>query len=52
MTEDAEWADYIFMKKNRLGPQKEWWYHRNGCGCWFLAERDTKSNVVQRTFFF
>ena len=50
-TADAEWADYIFMRDNRLGRQKEWWYHRAGCGIWFLAERHTKRNEVKSTFF-
>ena len=28
------------------GVQREWWYHRAGCGLWFLAERDTRTNEV------
>lgn len=50
-TDAAEWSDYIFMKANKLGVQKEWWYHSSGCGTWFLAERHTKSNVVDKTYF-
>jgi sarcosine oxidase delta subunit len=38
------------MQQNRLGIQKEWWYHRAGCGLWFLAERDTRNNEVMRTY--
>ena len=26
--------------------QREWWYHRIGCGLWFVAERDTRTNAV------
>ena len=48
---DAEWTDYIYMRRNRAGVQTEWWFHRNGCGTWFLAERHTKSNVVLKTYF-
>lgn len=48
--EDAAWTDYVYMRHNRLGVQKEWWYHRTGCGLWFLAERHTKSNQVMRTY--
>lgn len=48
---DAEWADYIYMRQNKLAVQKEWWYHRSGCGCWFLAQRHTKTNKVEGTFF-
>jgi len=48
--DDAAWADYLFLKANKLGLQKEWWYHRAGCGLWFLAERHTKSNRVTATY--
>jgi sarcosine oxidase subunit delta len=44
------WADYVFLRENKLGVQKEWWYHRAGCGTWFLAERHTKSNEVIKTY--
>lgn len=47
--DDHTWTTYVYMRRNRLGVQKEWWYHRAGCGLWFLAERDTKSNRVART---
>ena len=26
--------------------QLEWWKHRSGCGVWFIAERDTRTNEV------
>ena len=29
--------------------QREWWVHRSGCGAWFLAERDTRTNEVHWT---
>ena len=51
-TEDEAWSDYIFMKANKLGVQKEWWYHRSGCCSWFLVERNTKTNVVEKTYLF
>ena len=47
---DSDWTDYIFMRDNKVGVQKEWWYHRAGCGLWFLAERHTKTNEVLRTY--
>ncbi len=46
----AEWVDYLYMRDNRQGVQIEWWYHRHGCGLWFLAERHTRTNEVLRTF--
>ena len=48
--DDPTWADYIFMKDNKLGVQKEWWYHSSGCGVWFLAKRHTKTNVIDKTY--
>jgi sarcosine oxidase delta subunit len=28
--------------------QKEWWYHRAGCGRWFLLERHTQTNELKQ----
>ena len=47
----AAWGHYLYGRRNVAGMQTEWWYHRLGCGRWFLAERDTVTNVVQRTFW-
>ena len=41
----ASWTDYLYLKENKLGPQKEWWYHREGCGIWFAVYRDTCTNL-------
>jgi len=38
---DAEWADYLFMRKNPRGRHKELWNHAQGCRRWFEVERDT-----------
>jgi heterotetrameric sarcosine oxidase delta subunit len=47
--DDEAWSDYLYMRANRLGVQQEWWYHRAGCGLWFLATRHTKTNEVMTT---
>ena len=47
---DQQWSNYVFFRNNVSGVQKEWWYHRNGCGLWFLAERHTKTNEIVSTF--
>jgi sarcosine oxidase subunit delta len=47
---DAAWADYLHLKENVCGVQTEWWYHRAGCGLWFLAERHTKTQAVEKTY--
>ena len=47
---EEEWNDYVFMRDNKWGPQKEWWYHRAGCQLWFLALRHTRTNEVIETY--
>ncbi|HLF00554.1 MAG TPA: sarcosine oxidase subunit delta [Anaerolineales bacterium] len=47
---DAEWSDYLYMRQNKMGVETEWWYHRAGCGLWFLAERNTATNEVHKTY--
>src|SRR3954462_13908337 len=42
-------ADYVYFRDNVAGVQREWWYHRIGCGTWFVAERDTRTNEVLST---
>ena len=44
-----ELASYIYFRDNVAGPHREWWYHRHGCGLWFVAERDTRTNTVVST---
>jgi methylglutamate dehydrogenase subunit B len=41
-----ELSDYLYARRNAAGPQREWWYHRHGCGGWFVAERDTRTNEI------
>jgi sarcosine oxidase subunit delta len=44
-----ELSEYVYFRDNVAGVQREWWYHRVGCGLWFVAERDTRTNEVVRT---
>ena len=41
-----ELGEYNYFRKNVAGVQREWWNHRSGCGDWFVAERDTRTNEV------
>ena len=43
-----ELNEYIYFRRNVAGVQREWWSHRTGCELWFVAERDTRTNEVQR----
>ena len=40
--------EYVHLRSNLAGPQKEWWYHRDGCGTWFTTWRDTTTNLEVR----
>jgi methylglutamate dehydrogenase subunit B len=40
---------YVYFRRNAAGVQREWWHHRSGCRAWFLAERDTRTNIVNWT---
>ncbi|MCP5265198.1 MAG: sarcosine oxidase subunit delta [Burkholderiaceae bacterium] len=40
---DAQWADYLFMRRNPKGLHHEQWRHVSGCGRWFNVRRDTVS---------
>ncbi len=40
---DAEWAEYVFMRSNTKGVFLERWMHAQGCRRWFNVARDTVS---------
>jgi sarcosine oxidase subunit delta len=44
-----ELGEYNYFRRNVAGVQQEWWLHRSGCGEWFVAERDTRTNEVRWT---
>ncbi len=44
-----ELTAYLYLRRNVAGVQREWWCHRLGCETWFVAERDTRTNVVLAT---
>lgn len=41
---DAEWAEFVFMRKNTKGPYAERWVHSAGCRKFFNAIRNTASD--------
>ena len=43
----SHWTDYLYLRDNPAGFLHECWYHRLGCGQWFVAERDTRRNVLR-----
>lgn len=45
--DDAEWAEYLFMRKNPRGEHCELWNHAQGCRRWFEVERDTVTYIIK-----
>lgn len=43
---DAEWADYLYNRRNPKGVHNERWCHLSGCGQWFNMARDTVTHEV------
>ncbi|MEM7281875.1 MAG: sarcosine oxidase subunit delta [Pseudomonadota bacterium] len=43
---DAQWADYLFMRKNPKGDHEELWQHTQGCRRWFVVVRNTVSYQI------
>ena len=44
-----EWAEYVFFHRNVAGIVTEWWCH-SASSYWFLAERNTLTDEILRTF--
>ena len=44
-----EWAAYVFIENNTRGVVREWWIHLPS-SYWFIAERNTATNEVVRTY--
>lgn len=40
------WDDYVFRRDNPAGATRELWYHANGCGCWLVVTRDTRTHEM------
>jgi len=43
---DAQWADYLFMRKNPKGVHFERWYHARGCRRWLNVARHTVTHEI------
>ncbi len=46
---DAEWTDFVFFERNAASVVREWWCHVPSAS-WFIAERDTVSDEIVRTY--
>lgn len=43
---DAEWAEYLFVRRNPSGELAERWVHADGCRRWFDLTRNTETNEI------
>jgi sarcosine oxidase subunit delta len=48
-SDDRTWAEHVFFHDNSAGIVIEWWCH-TASSYWFLAERNTSTDEVLRTF--
>jgi sarcosine oxidase subunit delta len=44
--DDAEWAEFLYMRDNPKGVHAERWRHSHGCGRFFNCLRDTVSDLI------
>jgi heterotetrameric sarcosine oxidase delta subunit len=44
--DDAQWADFLFMRTNPKGWHRERWYHAAGCRRWFNGIRSTITHEI------
>jgi sarcosine oxidase, subunit delta len=47
---DTEWQAFLYLRSNPLGLHKERWRHTHGCGQFFNAVRDTKTDKFVETY--
>jgi sarcosine oxidase subunit delta len=48
--EAQDWADYLYRRDNVRGVQAERWRHVRGCGRFFNALRDTRTDQFLATY--
>ena len=49
LCDSREWVEYVLFDDNYAGIVTEWWCH-NATSYWFLAERNTVTDDIIRTF--
>ena len=40
------WFDYVYLRDNPRGTQKELWQHVQGCRAWVVVTRDTLTHAI------
>lgn len=49
--DDVVWADYVFHRNSVPTVKQEWWCHTPS-NTWFIAERNTQTDEILRTFLY
>jgi methylglutamate dehydrogenase subunit B len=39
-------AEYVYVRDNRVGPHREFWFHVSGCQAWLIVTRDTRTHEI------
>ena len=39
-------VEYVYLRDNRSGPHREFWYHGSGCQSWLVVTRDTRTHEI------
>ena len=47
---DADWAEFLYLRKNPKGVHAERWRHTHGCARFFNALRDTTTDQILATY--
>ena len=50
-TSDEQWADYVFHHRGEPAVKCQWWCHI-ASSTWFIAERDTATDQITRTYLY
>jgi len=48
--DDAQWAEFLFYRKNTKGVLSERWNHAHGCQRWFNAIRNSVTDEILATY--
>ena len=48
--DDAQWAEFLYLRSNPRGVHAERWRHTHGCGRYFNSLRDTVSDRILATY--
>ena len=43
------WFDYVYLRDNPAGTNRELWHHTYGCRAWVVVTRNTRTHEVLRT---